>query len=103
MLKEIKDDMFESEVLKADQTVIVEFCSPTCTPCKSVEKELKENIVNKVGDEVKVVKINVLQAPSSASAYSIMSVPTVISFKKGKITGHLVGQRKSVEYLNLLK
>lgn len=102
MPTEIKDHMFESEVIKADKPVIVDFYSPSCVPCKVVDQTLTD-VEKKLGDSVKIVKINIFQSPTAASTYSIMSVPTVISFKKGRITGHLTGQREISDYLRLVK
>ena len=99
---EVKDSAFDIEVLQSDKPVIVDFYSPSCQPCKVVDQTL-QNVQKELGDTVKVVKVNVFQSPATACAYSILSVPTVISFRKGRITGHLVGQRGVQDYISLVK
>ena len=74
MLIEISDNSFDHEVINSSKPVIAEFYSPSCLPCKSVEKKL-ERVEEQLGDSVKVVKVNVLESPKQACKFAIMSVP----------------------------
>ena len=102
MPREIHDNSFESEVMCEDKDVIVDFYSPSCVPCTQVEKALTD-VEKELGDSVKIVKINVFHAPETATRFSVMSVPTVISFKKGRIKSCLVGSRKCKDYMEMVR
>jgi thioredoxin 1 len=102
MAIEIQDNTFESEVIHTDKNVIVDFYSPTCVPCSIVEKTLID-VEKELGDSVKIVKINVFHAPETATRFSVMSVPTVMSFKNGRIKGCLVGNRKCKDYIEMVR
>ena len=102
MAIEIQDKTFDSEVMHTDKDVIVDFYSPSCIPCTMVEKTLKD-VEKELGDSVKIVKINVYQAPETAAKFSIMSVPTVMSFKNGRIKACLVGNKKCKDYIEMVR
>lgn len=102
MVAEITDSEFDTEVINADKDVLVDFYTPTCVPCSQVEKILKD-IKKELGDTVKVVKINVCNSIDSAIKYSIMSVPTVMSFHNGRIKKCLVGSHKQSDYIAMIK
>jgi thioredoxin 1 len=102
MAREIQDKTFEEEVINADKNVIVDFYSPSCLPCKVVEKTLTD-VEKELGDSVKFVKINVFHAPQTATRFSVMSVPTVMSFKNGRIKARLIGSRKCKDYIEMVK
>ena len=102
MAIEIRDNAFEIEVLQEEKNVIVDFYSPDCSPCKIVSKTL-DDVEKELGDSVKMVKVNVFHAPESATRFSVMSVPTVMSFKNGRIKGCLTGNRKYKDYIDLAK
>lgn len=102
MPREIQSDSFDHEVINSDKPVIAEFYSPTCIPCKNVEEKLKE-AETMLGESAKVVKLNVFESPDQACKFSIMSVPTVIGFSKGRILNCLTGIRQVSEYVNLVK
>ncbi|MCK5285468.1 MAG: thioredoxin [Alphaproteobacteria bacterium] len=86
----VTDSNFETEVLKADLPVVVDFWAEWCGPCKTltpVVEEVAEELVGKV----KVVKVNIDDAPETPSKYGIRGVPTLIVFKEGKIIDTRVG------------
>lgn len=101
MPREINANSFDDEVINSDKA-LVEFFSPECIPCKNAEQSLIE-AEKELGDEVKVVKVNVYESPDKACQFSIMSVPTVIGFSKGRILDSLKGVRHSSEYIKLFK
>lgn len=89
-LKEIQTDTFEQEVLKSDKPVLLEFGAVWCQPCRILEP-LLEQLAGEWGDSVKVVKLDVDQAPQITIDYQVLSVPTMMLFKDGKMLERLVG------------
>lgn len=82
---------FETEVLNANGTVLVDFFATWCGPCKMLSPVL-EKVAEKHPD-VKVVKVDVDQASDLASQYGVMGVPTMIVFKDGQIANKAVGYK----------
>jgi thioredoxin 1 len=92
---------FESEVLKSDVPVLVDFTATWCGPCKALAP-----IIDKVADEfegkVKVGKVDIDDAPAIATKYGIRSVPTVLVFKNGEKTSQNVGLTTRDKLVGLL-
>ena len=83
MLKHVSVEDFEDEVLKSDVKVLVDFYADWCGPCKMLTPVL-ESVANKLDGKVKIVKVDVDESPDLAQRFGIMSVPTMILFKKGQ-------------------
>lgn len=86
----VTDENFESEVVKSDIPVIVDFFADWCGPCKMMGP-IFEEVSAKFEGKVKFVKLNVDEAQNSAGTYGVMSIPTLISFKDGKAVETMVG------------
>jgi thioredoxin 1 len=86
----VDDSNFENEVLKSEQPVVVDFFAEWCGPCK-ILGPMFEEVSGKYEGKVKFVKLNVDEARETAMKYSVMSIPTVITFKAGKIVDTMVG------------
>lgn len=88
----LTDRNFETEVLKSDLPVLVDFWAEWCPPCKMAEPVL-EGLEGEEGirGKIKVGKLNVDENPKTAERYGILSIPTVIFFKKGKEVGRKIG------------
>ena len=86
----ITDTNFEQEVLKSDIPVLVDFWAQWCAPCHMVAPAVEE-IAKEYKGKLKVCKLNVDEAPDTASRYGIMSIPTLAIFKDGKVTDKVVG------------
>ncbi len=96
----ITKENFETEVLKSDKPVLVDFWAVWCGPCQMLSP-----VVDKIADEneaVKVGKINVDEQPELAQMFGVMSIPTLISFRDGKIANKSVGVISKEEILNLI-
>ncbi len=81
---------FESEVVKSDIPVIIDFWAEWCVPCKMIGPVL-EKISEEFKGKLKVGKVNVDEAGELASEYSIISIPTLMVFNKGELVKQQVG------------
>jgi thioredoxin 1 len=82
-LTQITGEVFQKEVLGSDTPVVVEFGATWCAPCKMLEPVLTQ-LSQEWGSKARIVKIDVDESSDIAQNYGIMSVPTVILFKKGQ-------------------
>jgi thioredoxin 1 len=87
---EINDGNFESEVLKSDLLFLVDFWAPWCGPCHMVSP-IVEEIGKDYDGKLKVGKLNVDENSQTAGQYGIMSIPSVLFFKEGKVVDQIVG------------
>ena len=88
----VSDSQFESEVLKAEVPVLVDFWAPWCGPCLMVEP-IVEELADEYGDKVKFVRMNTDDNVNTASHYGIRAIPTLIVFKGGQPAGQVIGFR----------
>jgi len=97
----ITDSNFESEVLKSDKPVLVDFWAVWCGPCV-VQGPIVEEVAEAVGDKAKIGKFNVDENPNVAQQYSIMSIPTIMIFKSGTVVKQLIGVQSKETLLSEL-
>jgi thioredoxin 1 len=90
MTTKVSDATFESEVLKADGPVIVDFWAEWCTPCK-VLGPLVDELSTELQGKAKVVKINIDESPNAPTKYGVRGIPTLMVFKNGQVTDTRVG------------
>lgn len=86
----VNDNDFEKEILKSDQPALVDFWAPWCGPCRAIAPVLDE-LAEEYKGKVKVAKINVDENRKLAGDHGVMSIPTMILFKDGKVVDKLVG------------
>ncbi|KKP79870.1 MAG: thioredoxin [Candidatus Moranbacteria bacterium RIFOXYA12_FULL_35_19] len=84
------DQNFDQEVLKSDKPTLVDFWAPWCGPCQMMGPIIEE-LAKEIGDKAKIGKLNVDENPIVAQNFSIMSIPTVMIFKGGKMVKQRVG------------
>jgi len=84
------DDNFEGEVLKSEKPVLIDFWAPWCGPCKAIGP-IVEEIAAQYQDKVKVMKLNVDDAQKAAATYGVLSIPSLMMFKGGKVLDTMIG------------
>ncbi len=89
-VKHVTTQEFESEVLRSEQPVLVDFYATWCAPCKMLSPVL-DKLASEFAGRVKIVKVNVEEEMSLAMRYGISGVPTLILFKGGVIVDTMVG------------
>ena len=87
---EVEDGNFETEVLKSDKPVLVDFWAPWCGPCKAIAP-LVEELSKSYGDKIKFAKCNVDNNPVTPAKYGIKAIPTLIFFKAGNVANQITG------------
>lgn len=95
------DANFQASVLQAEKPVLVDFWAAWCGPCRMVSPTIEE--IAKENEDIKVGKINVDEESELAAKYSIMSIPTIMVLKEGKVSATAVGVRPKNEYLKMLQ
>lgn len=96
----ISTSNFQDEVLRSERTVLLDFWAPWCGPCRMVGPILEE--IARERADVKVGKVNVDEQPELASQFSVMSIPTLVVMKDGKVVNQTVGARPKGQILALL-
>src|SRR5271157_3987331 len=90
MVTEISDKTFEEEVLKSNLPVMLDLWAPWCGPCRMVAPVV-EKLSGDYNGKVKFCKLNIDQSPDTPSKYHVMSIPTLLFFKEGKIVDTVIG------------
>jgi thioredoxin 1 len=85
------DADFETQVLKSDKPVVVDFWAEWCGPCRMIAPALAELAAGALNGKVKIVKLNVDENPATAAKYGIMSIPTLMLFKNGELASRQIG------------
>ena len=86
----VTDENFEAEVLKSDTPVVVDFWAEWCGPCKQLSPVIDE-VAGEMAGKVKVVKINIDEAPEAPTKYGVRGIPTLMIFKGGEVVDTRVG------------
>jgi thioredoxin 1 len=88
--KHFTDLNFKKEVLESDVAVLVDFWAAWCGPCKMIAPLIDE-LAKEYAGKMKIGKVDVDTNPKVATEYGVMSIPTIIFFKNGKVMNQLVG------------
>lgn len=98
----ITTENFEKEVLNSEVPVLVDFFATWCGPCKMMSP-IVEELSKEMEGKAKVYKVDTDEEQALAIKYGIMSIPTFIVFKNGKVVNTVVGMRDKEELIKLLK
>ena len=91
---------FQREVLNSEKPVLVDFWASWCGPCRMVSPLVDQ--IAEENDDVKVGKVDIDAQPELASAFRVMSIPTLMVFKDGKLSKSVVGARPKAAILAML-
>jgi len=90
LIKHISDATFESDVLKSDKPVLVDYWAEWCGPCKMIAPILDE-VAGSYGDKLQVAKMNVDENREVPAKFGIRGIPTLMLFKNGELAATKVG------------
>ena len=96
----INKNNFQNEIMDSEKTVLLDFWAPWCAPCRMVVSIIEEIAGER--PDIKVGKINVDEQPELASKFGIMSIPTLVVMKNGKIVQQVSGARPKKAILEML-
>lgn len=99
---EITDQNFETEVIKSDKPVLIDFWAVWCGPCKLIAP-IVEELANEYDGKVKIGKLDVDSNQQTSIKYGVRSIPTLLLFKDGNLKDTIIGavpKSKIVEKLN---
>lgn len=96
----VNKNNFNQEVLNSDKPVLMDFWAPWCGPCRMVVPLVEE--IAKERSDIKVAKINVDEEQELAMQFGVMSIPTLVVMKNGKIVNQVTGARPKAQILAML-
>lgn len=100
MVSVITDQNFKTEVLESSKPVLIDFWASWCGPCRMLSP-----IIDSIAEEradIKVCKVNVDEQPELAQRFGVMSIPTVVAMRDGKIVAQSVGVRPKEAIISML-
>ena len=96
----INKSNFQNEVLNSEKPVLLDFWASWCGPCRMVSPIVDEIAAER--NDIKVGKVNVDEQPELAGQFGVMSIPTLVVMKGGKVVNQMVGARPKAQILAML-
>ena len=97
----VNKNNFQKEVLESDRPILLDFWASWCGPCRSILPVMDE--ISNEHPEIKVCKVNVDEEQELALKFDIMSIPTLLVIKNGKVVNQSVGAKSKSQILEMLK
>jgi len=98
----LSDNSFETDVLKSETPVLVDFWASWCAPCKAISPVV-DGLADEYDGKVKIGKLNVDENPATPGKYGVRGIPTLILFKDGKVVDQVVGAVPKNQLESLVK
>ena len=98
----ITDENFDTEVLKSDKPIVVDFWAEGCGPCKQIGPTLEE-ISNEMANEIIIAKHNIDNEPNTPTKYGVRGIPTMLLFKGGELKATKVGATTKSNIVSWIK
>jgi thioredoxin 1 len=99
---DVTDATFESEILKSETPVLIDFWAEWCAPCRAIAPIVKD-IATRYSGKVKVVKMNIDENPGTPGRYGVRAIPTVLAFKNGAVVGQITGARPKSAFEDMVQ
>lgn len=101
-MTELDDYNFDKTVTHSDKVSLIDFWAPWCGPCKMLTPVIEE-VAKEIGEKAFIGKLNVDDNPIIAGRYKVMSIPTLLIFKGGKIVDQMVGLQSKETIISRLE
>lgn len=98
----ITKENFEQDVVQTDRLVLLDFWAPWCGPCRMVGPTV-EQVADELAGTVKVGKVNVDEEPELAQMFHVMSIPTLVTLKNGKVVKSVIGVQSKQAIMDLVQ
>ena len=98
----VTDENFDTEVLKSDKPILVDFWAEWCGPCKQIGPTVEE-ISNEMSNEITIAKHNIDNEPNTPTKYGVRGIPTMLLFKGGELKATKVGATTKSNIVSWIK
>lgn len=99
-VRNITKDNFDTEVLKSEQVVLLDFFATWCGPCRMVGPIVEE--IAEENEHIRVCKVDVDAQPGLAAQFQVYSIPTLVVMKDGKVVAQSVGAKSKAQILSMI-